>query len=42
MSVLGDSEGNLFLRKLENGVLIKKLYKHKTNVIFILVEELNK
>ncbi len=40
LGVLGDVEGNLYLRKLDNGVLVKNLYKHKLNVTFILVEEL--
>lgn len=42
IGVLGDSEGNLVLRKLENGVLVKKLYKHKLNVTNVLVEEYNR
>jgi hypothetical protein len=30
----------LVLRKLENGVLVKKLYKHKLNVTNVLTEEI--
>ena len=38
LSVIGDLEGNVTLRKLENGVLVKKLYKHKLNVTYILTD----
>lgn len=27
--VVGDNQGSLYLRKLENGIKISKLYKHK-------------
>ena len=36
MGIIGDMEGNLLLRKLDNGILVKNLYKHKSNVIYIL------
>jgi hypothetical protein len=35
---MGDLEGNVFVRKMENGVLVKKLYKHKLNVTYILTD----
>ena len=38
LSVIGDLEGNVMLRKMENGVLVKKLYKHKLNVTYILTD----
>jgi WD40 repeat protein len=40
MAVVGDAEGNVLLRKLENGVLVKKLYKHKNNITAVLAEDL--
>lgn len=38
LSVMGDLEGNVFVRKMENGVLVKKLYKHKLNVTYVLTD----
>lgn len=36
MAIIGDMEGNITIRKLENGVLVKKLYKHKLHITYIL------
>lgn len=38
LSVMGDVDGNIFVRKMENGVLVKKLHKHKLNVTYILTD----
>jgi hypothetical protein len=35
---MGDLEGNVLVRKLENGVLVKKLYKHKLNITYLLTD----
>ena len=40
LAVIGDSDGNLLIRKLENGVMVKRLHRHKTNITYILVEEM--
>ena len=38
--MVGDYSGNLALKKLENGVLVKNLYHHKHPVILIFVREI--
>lgn len=35
IAIVGDTDGNVVLHKLDNGVAIKKIYKHKLNVTII-------
>lgn len=38
-SVVGDQDGTVMIRKLENGISVKKLHKHKSAVVMVLANE---